>query len=789
MFRILGITLGLSICFISSVHASERYYDPIVDLNARIGSKRDIGRVEFSIPIEQTKDRLLFADFRTMISDQSEREGNFGLGYRQVIELNDQDFIAGGYGFFDRRRSEYGNLFNQLTFGAELLGPQWRLRTNYYHPLTGNKTIEDDPDTATLTPEGFVLVNPNKVEEEPLNGMDLEFGIKVPFIEEKETWAHRGVYRFGIGKDTPDLNGVRFRGETQITDWLRLGIESSYDNVRKDSHFFDIRIRIPLQKTISRKKKQALHAGIHRYMQEPIVRDVDIVATNKTLKAALALSGGTAERYFFVDNTAGAGGNGKPNNPFNTLAAAESAVKKNSTIVVRLGDGTTTNMDAGITISKKNVRLLGTGIDITTREGVLIEDATAAPRITNTAGDAVHIDARDVEVAGFAIDNPTADGIFVLGEKRAYIHNNTITGAGNNGINAAYTSNNNRSVTIVDNTISGSTLRGITVRAFNGADVTAIVTGNNSTGNTQEAIKYEVGATNSTLDVTSTNNVANTSGGVAGLYAVSAGSGALTLDSNGDSANNNTQHGLFALLGGTDTHDLTILNASANMNGQIGIGVDVQDSTTVTATLNSTSATNNSTDGLNIISRSDSSLNASVSSHTSTGNTDQGVDITSDGTTTSMTIALSDINVSTSGNSGMFLRARSAGTLNATLTNSTIDNNTASGLFIEGATTANTTVKIDTTDVTNSTVFNLNLLDNTSGTYNVDFGGGALSSVGQNRIFTSGNVDVFGNLNGSAVSAQSNWWGTGAGLLGGELNLISGGSIDATSPLASDPRP
>ena len=64
-----------------------------------------------------------------------------------------------------------------------------------------------------------------------------------------------------------------------------------------------------------------------------------------------------------------------------------------------------------------------------------------------------------------------------------------------------------------------------------------------------------------------------------------------------------------------------------------------------------------------------------------------------------------------------------------------------------------------------------------------------MGSIGSNRIFNSGNQDVFGNLNGSNVSVQSNWWGVGTGLSGAETNLISGGSVDATTPLALDPRP
>jgi len=790
MRKVTKWVLLVSLCFAPEFAQADdnKFYGLIVDLNARLGNNRDIGRVEISAPLLQTKDQLFFADIRTVVSDLSEREGNFGLAYRQVVDIAGNDYIAGGYGFYDRRRSETGKYFSQMTMGAELLGSQWRGRTNFYLPVSNEKTISDQPDTATLTPEGFVLVNPQKVIEVPLAGLDLEFGAKVPFFEDQETWAHLGVYKFGIGDDIV-LNGARFRGETQVNEWLRIGVESSYDNVRKDNHFFDIRIRIPLQKKLS-KKRYALKESIHRYMQEPIIRDVDIVATNQSLKAALATSNGKPEQYYFVDNTAPAGGDGRPNTPFNTLADAESAVKNDSTIYVRTGDGTTANMNNGITITKNDVRFLGAGIDLLTRDGVLVEDVSTAPKVTHTGGDAITIDGQNVEVAGFNIDSPATDGIFVLDDGNALIHHNTISGAGNNGINATFINNKSEHVSIRDNVISGSTLRGIVVKSYNGGNITANVSGNISTGNTQEGIRYEVATSSgSGLEVISSNNTANTNGR-SGMLGISVGDGQLNITSDGDSASNNTHSGLLVQAGGASiAQDVMASNFTANSNGQHGIAIDLQDNAAMTLSLNDTRASNNTSDGLNVISRSNTTLNANVANHTSVGNSQQGIEISANGASTVMNIDLDSLDVSTSGNGGLYFRARSGGTLNASLTNATIDNNTGSGLFVEGTNTADASVQIETTDTTNSTIYNVYLIDSTSGMYNVDLGGGTLGSTGQNRIFNSGNVDVFGNLNGTNIFAQSNWWGTAAGLLAGETTLSTGGSIVSSTQLTADPRP
>ena len=64
------------------------------------------------------------------IADHDDIEGNFGLGLRRMLEGG---WNIGGYGYYDRRRSDSGNVFNQLTFGATL-GPNWDFRANAYAP-------------------------------------------------------------------------------------------------------------------------------------------------------------------------------------------------------------------------------------------------------------------------------------------------------------------------------------------------------------------------------------------------------------------------------------------------------------------------------------------------------------------------------------------------------------------------------------------------------------------------------------------------------------------------------
>ena len=50
----------------------EKFYGVILDLNGRLGSERVLSRTELNIPLKQTKDQLLFADIRTVLSDKGD---------------------------------------------------------------------------------------------------------------------------------------------------------------------------------------------------------------------------------------------------------------------------------------------------------------------------------------------------------------------------------------------------------------------------------------------------------------------------------------------------------------------------------------------------------------------------------------------------------------------------------------------------------------------------------------------------------------------------------------------
>ena len=108
---------------------------PYLHLTTKAGDDRRIGRFVFMCPVWQSSDSMFFSDIRSTFDNDDNIEGNIGLGYRRIIRgTNNDDWIWGIYGFYDRLKSSADNNFNQAAFGAELLKNNFELRGNVYLP-------------------------------------------------------------------------------------------------------------------------------------------------------------------------------------------------------------------------------------------------------------------------------------------------------------------------------------------------------------------------------------------------------------------------------------------------------------------------------------------------------------------------------------------------------------------------------------------------------------------------------------------------------------------------------
>lgn len=268
-------------------------WGPFLDVEGMVGTKRSIGELDLFVPLGQDERTLLFSDVRFKADDQNSLEGNLGLGARHMLPGG---WNVGGYGYFDRRRTPNYNYFNQLTFGAELLGTNFDFRANSYWPIGQtwvSTTTSGGPATAVVSGSALSVTIPGSTTstEYALTGFDAEAGVRVPIFDMAGPYDLRfyaGGYRFSDGV-TPVIAGPRLRLEftnyriPELWGGTRLmsGIEWQYDDVRGSQGFASLRLRVPLQGSSGRPTLNYQE----RRMTDPIVRDVDIVSQMQTIVA------------------------------------------------------------------------------------------------------------------------------------------------------------------------------------------------------------------------------------------------------------------------------------------------------------------------------------------------------------------------------------------------------------------------------------------------------------------------------------------------------------------------
>ncbi|MCX7365713.1 MAG: inverse autotransporter beta domain-containing protein [Alphaproteobacteria bacterium] len=472
-----------------------RKWGAFLDIEGKVGTKRNLGEATLFVPLWQDEATMLFGDVRFKMDDQNGHEGNFGLGVRRMMA---DGWNAGLYGFFDRRHSPNDNMFNQLTFGAEVLGTNFDFRANTYWPV-GN-TVQavgqptQGPTTAAVSGGTLQVTTPAMLQrfEYALRGFDAEAGVRVPILPSESPYQLR-FYAGGFRFDEPTgvaavVAGPRLRLEFTDYDvpglWngtrFTVGAEWQTDEVRGSPFFAGLRLRVPLQAEPNR----ATRTLQERRMTDTIVRDVDIVANAQTVQVAPAVSEqaftATGETITGISSATTTGA---------ALPGAVAAAGSNSFVVLQgtFGTGTTTVVMQG------GQTLMGGGsVSLRTASGRLVTATLPGATISGTGtGPAGVVQVTDnTTLSGMTIIGASSSGAGVFGVRMndtstgATITNNTITvmQTGANGAVGLLLGSNNTA------TVSGNT---VTVTGPTGQTMTALGANNGGTytisGNTLSA--------------------------------------------------------------------------------------------------------------------------------------------------------------------------------------------------------------------------------------------------------------------------------------------------------------
>lgn len=306
---------------------SQPKWIPWFELGGSLGNEYSRGEATLWAPLWQSERALLFTDIRGKLFDDDSSEGNFSVGFRQMLP---NGWNAGLWAGFDYRRSVFDNQFGQVAFGLELLSSSFDFRLNGYVPteqdqlvastqsqsITGTTlapTVQLQGNQLVLVQGGFSTTTTTtfEIRELALWGFEGEVGAHIP-LNLKQVKSELRAYVGGFYFDHENLDdviaGPRLRLEWRLDDIVpawpasRLTLESKYqwDQVRDDQIEVGMRLRLPFSGP-NRTTLTPLTAQ-ERRMSDRLERDTDIVTQATIQTQTRAQIAGTPETTEAVED-------------------------------------------------------------------------------------------------------------------------------------------------------------------------------------------------------------------------------------------------------------------------------------------------------------------------------------------------------------------------------------------------------------------------------------------------------------------------------------------------------
>ena len=178
---------------------------------AKFSERLTGGWMDATMPFAKAGDLYFFGALRGSYDDNSQFVLSTGLGARYLVPGH--EIIIGGNVFYDYIDSAYGNHFDQLGLGAELLTHWFDARFNYYMPDSGISPIR-----------GFAPP-PFQRFESGLEGWNTEAGFLVPGLDKwVEARLFAGYYQYHSRVGT-NFEGWKARAEIRWTPAITTDIE------------------------------------------------------------------------------------------------------------------------------------------------------------------------------------------------------------------------------------------------------------------------------------------------------------------------------------------------------------------------------------------------------------------------------------------------------------------------------------------------------------------------------------------------------------------------------------
>ncbi|PWJ84111.1 inverse autotransporter-like protein with beta domain [Pseudaminobacter salicylatoxidans] len=462
----------------------DRRWGPRVEMGGHFGDGRSIGETNLFAPVWQNPDSLLFVDLRGSFDNRSAVEGNFGLGYRHML---DNGWNLGAYGYLDVRRTSLDTTFHQATFGVEALSEYLDLRANAYLPLgnrekrmeigswsatstTGPRAVLTGTSLAIQT-QTFTAIGTNYLVERAMAGFDAEVGVRLPVFPDEmklDFRAFAGGYHFEAS-GMESISGPRARLELAARDFAGLpgvkltgGLTWQHDKPRGDQLIASVGLRLPFSAPASREKPLTY---MEERMMDAVVRDVDIVTNHRGESQASttvltttedAINTWNDELVTSVTQIDGAAGQ----------SALQAELDAQGAGAVVIANGAFTGAVATTTVNDGQT-LLGGGAILRVRGAVSGDEVNftapgAAGSISGSLAGNVPIVrmSDDSALIGMNITHSNGAtfgsnpfGIYALGISNAYIIDNSVSAYSNVGTAFGIRLENSSNITVVNNKI------------------------------------------------------------------------------------------------------------------------------------------------------------------------------------------------------------------------------------------------------------------------------------------------------------------------------------------------
>ncbi len=451
----------------------------------------------------------VFVDGQGTLSDDFGGGFNLGVGYRQLTMTGmsfDPERILGASFWTDGQSSTNDNFFTQLGFSLESLGESYDSRISGYFPLERSQT-SDPVLSGTGTP--FFLGNNIFGATEVFNTdvaltvVDSEFSKR---INDLEAWGFFGTYHLnGSGVST---TGYRAGVRGYAVPDLALSLQVTDDNL------YSTNVMFGATWFIGRTNKCNGPCGtILDRFREPVRRNNFIAMTSRRTERGIGdpLTDSTSNdtiRVVHIDSTAGAGGDGTFENPYDEVSdidAILNAANSQEGDILFVHSNSTFNGASGLATLQDNQRLLGEGTDpdglpvphtVATNELGIVNlpetdpdngSSTLARAVINAGGADVFTLADNNSVNNFTINNSgtaisaSPDDIATdpLDALQAPQLGNLLIDGTTNGILLTNTSGS----AVVENTVTINNATGIGVEVNGGSNTVAVAaTINDTTG-------------------------------------------------------------------------------------------------------------------------------------------------------------------------------------------------------------------------------------------------------------------------------------------------------------------